>query len=159
MRILILEDNEDRRLAMADRLQDRFAGYDVEFFAAAEPMIQRIEAASLDDVVLICLDHDLELLPGDHGDQLLAPGTGVDVASRLAHHSAICPIVLHTTNTDGGDQMRDVLTAANWTVMRVVPFGDLDWIDDKWFPTVRNAIVSHTPDRFSARIGADEKSD
>jgi hypothetical protein len=148
VRILILEDNEDRCIAMADRLGDRFGMYAVEFFITAGAMNDRIEAAPLDDVALICLDHDLERPPGADNTPV-DPGTGVDVAKQLARHAPVCPVVLHTTNTHGGDTMRDALEAAGWMVLRVVPDGDLAWIDEKWFPAVRNAIVQELPGRAS----------
>jgi hypothetical protein len=109
-------------------------------------MNDRIGSAPLGDVPLISLDHDLELLPGPD-NALIDPGTGVDVAKCLARHEPVCPVVLHTTNTHGGDLMRDALEATGSTTERVVPYGDLTWVDEKWFPTVRNASVREVPGR------------
>jgi hypothetical protein len=37
--------------------------------------------------------------------------------------------------------MQMVLTEADWTTYTVAPYGDLAWIEESWFPTVRRAIV------------------
>jgi len=90
MRALILEDNRDRRVAMIGRLAERFPFLRVVFFDASKKMIDFMESDELQDVVMISLDHDLEMLPGSQGDWI-DPGTGLDVARWLSErrsHSA-----------------------------------------------------------------------
>ncbi|MEZ6069320.1 MAG: cyclic-phosphate processing receiver domain-containing protein [Pirellulales bacterium] len=150
MKVLILEDNAERRSAMEDRLKDRFPFCEIEFFTDAPTMIQRVESAPLDDVALISLDHDLEMLPGADVGALVDPGTGVDVAEGLSRRKPVCLVIVHTTNTIGGDSMQEKLDATGWTTLRVTPYGDLDWIDEMWFPAVRNSIVRDLPERSAA---------
>ena len=140
MQILILEDDLDRREAMQSRLADRFPCYKVEFFNAVMPMIARLEATTLQNVIAISLDHDLEMLPDSDG-AWVDPGTGVEFAKWLAQQMPSCPVLIHTTNSQGGGKMAALLTEANWKTMRVVPYEGNTWIDEQWFPTLRKVIV------------------
>jgi len=141
MRMLVLEDDRDRRVAMLGRVAERFPFVRVDFYETASEIIAAFEADSLADVALIALDHDLEFVRG-LGGNLVDPGDGRDVANWLAEHGEpSCPVVVHTTNTQAGDQMMATLGEAGWGATRVVPHGDLAWIDSDWFPAVRNAIV------------------
>ena len=147
MRALILEDSRDRRVAMIQRLMERFPFLRVTFFDVSEAMNQFMRADDLQDVALIALDHDLEMIPGADGDWI-DPGTGLDVAQWLAARpEPICPAIVHTTNTRAGDKMLSVLRQANWVVQRVIPGDDLNWIDTEWFRAARNAIVDFAPFR------------
>ena len=144
---LILEDNRDRRVAMTGRLTERFPFLHVSFFDASQQMIDFMKSEKLEDVVMISLDHDLELLPGPEGNWV-DPGTGVDVASWLSElPEPLCPVVVHTTNSRGGDQMMRLLEKSHWMAHRVKPYDDLRWIDADWFPVARNAIVDSAPKR------------
>lgn len=139
MKIVILEDNEERQALMRDCLSDRFHQYEAVFFKNAAATIEYLKQ-HLRNTILISLDHDLELMPGPHG-QLLDQGTGREVADYLTGQPPGCPIVIHSTNSAAAIGMRTILQEAGWTVHRVVPFNDLEWIAAEWFPTVRRAIV------------------
>lgn len=138
MQIVILEDNADRCRVMRDCINDRFPQYPVLCFRSASAMTEYLER-SLDRVIAISLDHDLEpeTLDSDEAD----PGTGRDVANFLATRPPTCPIVIHTTNTFGALGMKDVLEQAGWQTYPVSPFDDTAWIAQVWFPTMRRAIV------------------
>lgn len=83
---------------MIGRVADRFPFIEVVFFDNASTMISFMESESLSDVVLISLDHDLELIRGENS-ALIDPGTGDDVAQWLAKQPRpISPIIVHTTN-------------------------------------------------------------
>ena len=152
MRALILEDNRDRRVAMIGRLAERFPFLHVTFFDAAEPMIRFMKSDPIQDVVLISLDHDLEMLPGSNGDWV-DPGTGLDVARWLAERpKPLCPVVVHTTNASAGDKMMRLLKKSRWVSQRVIPHDGLHWIDSEWFPIIRNAIVEFAPQPSSRPI-------
>jgi hypothetical protein len=138
-KIAILEDNKDRAAVMRDRLADRFRQYEVRVFDESATMI-RFLGEYLADTVVISLDHDLEMIPGPDG-HCTDPGTGREVADFLAGRKPACPVILHTTNSDAAAGMEMVLRDARWKTRRVVPFGDLEWIDTLWFPAVRRAIV------------------
>jgi hypothetical protein len=46
--------------------------------------------------------------------------------------------------------MTSVLEHAHWKTFRVSPYDDLAWIDERWFPLVRNAIVESAPNSIAA---------
>jgi CheY-like chemotaxis protein len=145
MRVLILEDNRDRRVAMISRLMERFAFLRIVFFESAPEMVKFLQSESLDDVALVALDHDLELIPNG-GHQWIDPGTGLDAVDGLiANVKPRFPVIVHSTNGPAASQMMMRLLDAGWNAHRVVPYGDLEWIDKEWFLTARNAIVSTAP--------------
>lgn len=150
--VAILEDEADRQSAMADCFQDRFPQYPVHFFATAAEMIWYLRR-HLSDAIAIGLDHDLELIPvADH--ELLDGGTGRHVAEYLASESPVCPVVIHTTNSPAGTGMEATLQDAGWSTSRVTPYGDLDWVQEVWFPAMRNAIVGTVANQSQAATGS-----
>lgn len=136
---VILEDNEDRRRAMLAGLRDRFAQYPVRFFATAAEMMWYLRR-HIDDVLVIGLDHDLDMVPVTKS-ALLDPGTGRDVADYLATQPPTCPVVIHSTNVAAVIGIEQLLRDAGWQTTRVVPYGDLEWIDEVWLRALRDAIV------------------
>jgi len=145
MRIIILEDHSDRRIAMMQWLAARFPLLRTEFFDSSTAMIETMQAQPLDDVVLISLDHDLEMLPGGPGEWV-DPGSGLIAARWLAERDEpLCPVIVATTNVRKGDKMMHALNGAGWNPQRVTPFEDVEWVSSAWFPLVRNAIVSSAP--------------
>src|SRR5581483_7097955 len=94
----------------------------------------------LSEVLVIGLDHDIELKPGSNGP-CVDPGTGLQVAEFLAQNEPTCPVIIHTTNSQAADRMQRVLKAAGWSTRRVVPFDDMKWIETDWFRAIRRAIV------------------
>jgi hypothetical protein len=140
MQIIVLEDNEERRAAMLDCLRDRFPQYKPKFFISATEMLGFLKRVEHTELLLIALDHDLDMLPGDDGG-LVDPGTGRDVADYLATQTPVCPIVIHTTNESAGIAMQALLEDAGWSVTRVMPYGGTAWIGQTWFRAVRDAIV------------------
>lgn len=152
MRLVILEDNADRRQAMEVAISDRFGEIDVEFFVAVPPLIERLETTGLYDVALISLDHDLDMLTNPDGT-IQDPGTGVDAANWLARQPAVAPVIVHTTNTSAGDQMVDRLLQAGWSCGRVTPYSGEDWIHEQWISLVRKLIVAHQPSGGMAALG------
>ena len=140
MKIVILEDNNDRRAVMRACMSDRFHQYELVFFDAARPMIDFLRK-HLDEILVVALDHDLDLIPGESA-ALMDPGDGRDVADFLSSQRAVCEVVIHTTNAPAAAGMKMVLQDADWRTHRVAPYGDLQWIDEQWFPAMRNAIVN-----------------
>lgn len=138
MKIAILEDDERRRVAMLDRLQDRMPRYETVFFADAAEMIQWL-AKHLLDTLAISLDHDLELQQVGDG-KTNDPGTDRQIADYLAQFGPQCPVVFHSTNAPAVAGMELTLREAGWTTYRVSPYDDLAWIPD-WFATIRRAII------------------
>lgn len=138
-KIAILEDNLDRQAVMRRCLADRFYTFDAHFFDEVREMIRFLDR-HLTETLVISLDNDLELKPGS-GGRMIDPGSGVDVAEYLAGKPAVCPVVIHTTNTDAAAAMKSALDAAGWPMRRVVPFDDMNWIESDWFFAIRRAIV------------------
>jgi hypothetical protein len=152
MRLMILEDNADRRSAMQAVLEDRMRQFSIEFFPAVPPMIDRLEKTGLYDVALISLDHDLDLIEGPNGTWI-DPSTGVEAAIWLSKQPAIAPVIVHTTNSTGGDRMLEQLVQAGWRCHRIVPYGGEDWIEEVWFPLVRRCVVACSPHLGMAACG------
>lgn len=140
-KIAILEDNLDRQSAMQAWLNDRLYMYEHFFFDEA-PAINSWLQANLSETLLISLDHDLDLKPTGDG-RWFDPGTGRDTADFLAHQVPACPVLIHSTNAPAVHGMADVLTEQGWTVGIVTPYGDLAWIDEVWWPAVKEQL-KHT---------------
>ncbi|HEX4611483.1 MAG TPA: cyclic-phosphate processing receiver domain-containing protein [Urbifossiella sp.] len=141
-KIVILEDNADRREAMRPLLADRFSDFDTHFFDNAPETIDFL-AAHLAGVVAIALDNDLDMKPGPDG-RAIDQGEGRHVADFLAGRPPACPVVIHTTNAPAAAAMQEALRNAGWKTRRVIPFDDMAWIASDWFPAVRRAIVGPT---------------
>jgi CheY-like chemotaxis protein len=137
--IAVLEDNADRGEAMRALLADRFYQYETAFFDDTAEMIKFLKA-QLPNIILIALDHDLELKQTANG-KCNDPGCGRDVADFLAAQPATCPVVIHSTNSAAAAGMALAMEEVGWRVYSVTPFGDLEWIPKVWLRTVREAIV------------------
>ena len=152
MRIVILEDNPDRRAAMSDVLADLFPRAVVEYFAVAQRMIEHLDSTGLYDVALISLDNDLDMVTSDDG-RLVDPGDGIEVAKWLMTRPPVVPVLVHTTNTMAGDQIDELLGSNGWSHSRVIPYDGESWIPEVWRSTVRTLIVTHAPDATVSAIG------
>jgi hypothetical protein len=150
-KIVILEDNEDRREAMRRCLQDRFYQFEHVFFDEATPFIQYLRD-HLTESIVICLDHDLELKTNGDGTSH-DPGTGREIVDYLAKLQPVCPVVIHSSNEAAALGMELALQEAKWTTFRIAPFGDLEWIPTQWFRCVRRAIVGPVRGE-EARVGS-----
>ena len=95
---------------------------------------------NLSDTIVLSLDHDLDLKPGDEG-RWIDPGTGRDLANFLAVHVPSCPVIIHTSNGDAAVGMQMVLHDSGWQTHRVLPMEDTEWIHGPWFRSIRKAII------------------
>ena len=136
--VAILDDEPDRLNAMAPLLRERFPQFTVVAFDNA-PDINAWLADNLQSCVLICLDHDLGPNRQRDGD-VFDPGTGRDVANNLAACFPVCPIIIHTTNTDARPGMIFALEDAGWAVSYVSPYEDVRWIREVWADAVRDVL-------------------
>lgn len=146
-RILILEDCADREYRMRSALLDRMPMYDVEVYRTANECVERIQATSPSEWLLISLDHDL--IPTDASDDW---GDGRDVANALSTITPSCPVVIHSTNTDAVIEMTHTLESSGWPVYRVIPVDGHSWIRRVWFRTIRDLIVDTACETESATI-------
>jgi CheY-like chemotaxis protein len=138
-KILILEDNAERRAAMRACIADRFYTFDTRFFDGASEMIACLEA-DLADAIVISLDNDLDMKPGSDG-RPVDMGEGRHVAEFLAAHAPVCPVIIHTSNSDAAVAMHEMLRAADWKTRRVIPMDDTAWIGSDWFFAMRRVLV------------------
>jgi hypothetical protein len=136
--ITILEDDARRREAMEALLRRRLPQWEIVFFTASQAMNAWL-AQHLAEVVLASLDHDLELLPGDHG-RLIDQGCGRDVVDFLIQQPAAFPVLVHSTNAPAASAMVAELADHGWRVDRVTPYSDLEWIPEAWWPALRQLL-------------------
>jgi len=146
--ILILEDNDERIIAFRNAVAALGDGFELKVWHDAPAMISECEAF-FPTAILISLDHDLNALPGDSAD----PGTGLDVASFLSDFLPVCPVVIHSSNTDRVYSMQNELRFSGWVVDRVGPIG-ADWIETSWLRLAR-ALVIQQSNTWIAKLGPD----
>ena len=70
------------------------------------------------------------------------PGTGVDVARFLGDFMPVCPVLIHSSNTDRVYSMHNELRFAGWMVDRVGPIGT-EWIETSWLRSARRLLTEH----------------
>jgi len=136
--ILMLEDN-DERIHGFRKAAARLGG-DLELRIWRDAPSMMAECADLfPDAAVICLDHDLNPQPGATAD----PGTGLDIARFLADFLPVCPVLIHSSNTDRVYSMHNELRFAGWTVDRVGPLGS-DWIETTWLRRMKEFLAGPT---------------
>ena len=144
--IAVLEDDVRRRLEMQRVAADRFWMYDILFFDTPAMLCQWLER-NQDRTLAISLDHDLNrieeaVLPDDEVREV---GTGLDAAKWLADQTPFCPVAIHSTNETGAAKMDRLLVRGGWSVRKVVPTGDLEWIGRVWMRTMQAALAATSP--------------
>ena len=136
--IAILEDDEQRTVAMMQALENLSPDSRIVFFDNAPDMISWINE-NIPSVRLFCLDHDLgpdRVRKGKKFD----PGVGRDVVDILCTKPASCPILIHSSNPVGAEGMQFALEYAGWSVVRAYPFEDLTWIQAHWIKRVAGLL-------------------
>ena len=122
--VLILEDNDERIAAFQQAVEALGSGFDLKVWRDAPSMIAECDTF-FPTAALISLDHDLNPMPGAIAD----PGTGVDVARFLGDFIPVCPVLIHSSNTDRGYgsmtriQMRKITAGAKWRETAAHAFG------------------------------------
>ncbi len=136
--IAILDDEPDRVDAMLRSLSANCPEYETAVFDNAPDMIEWL-AEHHDKACLICLDHDLG--PNrQREEKSFDPGTGRDVVDFLAGLPPTCRVVVHTTNQLAAPGMLQALEDRGWSVSRVSPYSDLDWIEEDWIEEVERSL-------------------
>jgi ADP-ribosylglycohydrolase len=146
--ILILEDNDERIAAFQKAAAELGDGIELKVWRDAPSMMAECEAF-FPTAAIISLDHDLNPMPG----AIVDPGTGVDVARFLGDFMPVCPVVIHSSNTDRAYSMLNELRFAGWIVDRVGPIG-ADWIETTWLRSVRRLLAEHA-NTWEAELPAD----
>ena len=148
MIILILEDNDDRIAAFRRAVTSLGSDFDLKVWRDAHSMCEECDAY-FPHAALISLDHDLNPMPGVTTD----PGTGLEVAQFLGDFLPVCPVLIHSSNTDRVYSMQNELRFAGWLVDRVGPIGT-DWVETSWLRSVRGLLAEHT-NTWKADLPAD----
>lgn len=124
---LVLEDNPSRAVAFQDAANLRSPPSEIHIWRIAAQMIEELPGF-LPNATLLSLDHDLYRQNDSDPD----PGCGRDVANYLATKKPLCPIIVHSTNTDAAWGMHNELTSAGWTVEIIHHLDEVDWIQTRW---------------------------
>jgi ADP-ribosylglycohydrolase len=146
--ILILEDNEDRITCFERAVAGLGDGFELKIWRDAPSMIAECEQ-HFPSAALISLDHDLNPQPGVTAD----PGTGLDVAKFLADFLPICPVLIHSSNTDRAYSMLNELRFEGWTADRIGPLA-LEWIETRWLRRVRE-LLAEFPNSWKVNLPSD----
>ena len=160
MRILILEDNADRRTAMLEHIADCLPMFGVSFFETSESMINALKSAKWDEIALISLDNDLDPIQingraTDAGDGLAVARFLVELKSMLVTSQVtIPPLIIHTTNELAALQMQHMFTVARWRFERVTPYDGESWIGEVWIQKIRATIVGSVTDHRTVAQGS-----
>jgi ADP-ribosylglycohydrolase len=135
--LLLLEDDDERIAGFQKAVAGLGDGFVLKIWRDAHSMIAEC-AEFFPNAALICLDHDLNPPPGVTTD----PGTGLDVARFLGDFLPVCPVLIHSSNTDRVYSMHNELRFACWRVDRVGPLG-ADWIATTWLRRIRELMTEH----------------
>jgi hypothetical protein len=129
-RLLLILDDDRERLRAFDAVMPRLGkDWMIRAWCDASTMAAEVEPL-LSDARLISLDHDLyRNLPSDPD-----PGSGRVIADLLSKRDPVCPVIVHSTNTDAAWGMFNELTSARWNVELVHHLNQLSWIEDLWLP-------------------------
>jgi hypothetical protein len=139
--ILLLEDNSERLERFGATLRQVAPAMRLVTWRSARVMVREVEGF-LPSAALISLDHDLDP-PADDADD---PGDGLEVAKFLALRPPVCPVIVHTSNTERGLWMMGEFELAGWRHRRVAPIGD-DWIERDWARVARRLLVKRDRSR------------
>jgi ADP-ribosylglycohydrolase len=146
--ILILEDNEDRIAGFERAISELGNDFELKLWRDAPSMIAECEQF-FPSAALISLDHDLNPQPGATTD----PGTGMDLAIFLADFLPVCPVLIHSSNTDRAYSMLNELRFAGWIADRVGPLAT-QWIGTAWLKRMRQMMSEH-PNSWTVNLPPD----
>ena len=138
--LLILDDNLDR-LKGFEGVITELTQWTMKSWTDAPSMLAELDQ-HLNDAMLISLDHDLYRQSENDPD----PGSGRDVAENLSTRAPVCPVIVHSTNTDAAWGMFNALSGADWHVELVHHLDQQDWIRDLWLPVALRLTAELKPD-------------
>lgn len=140
--IILLEDNADRIREFKSAVAQFGSEFRLQIWRDANRMIAECHEY-LADARLISLDHDLNKESDDSPD----PGDGLEVAKFLARLPCICPVILHTSNSERLWSMDNEFRFGKWQTEHVMPFGT-DWIAKSWLPKARTLLYNSSDAKF-----------
>ena len=124
---LVLEDNPNRTAAFQNAAKLGRQTEEIRIWRIASQMIQELPTV-LSGATLLSLDHDLYKQDESDPD----PGSGRDVANYLAKQKPLCPVIIHSTNTNAAWGMHNELTHAGWKVEIIHHLDEANWIETRW---------------------------
>lgn len=137
-RLLILDDDLVRLHGFEEIAPRLGTDWAIRTWRDAHSMILELQE-NVQEAHLISLDHDLYKDSPSDPD----PGTGRAVADYLAKcASPICPVIVHSTNTDAAWGMFNELSSRGWKVSLVHHLNQSGWIEKHWLPVAKNLIAS-----------------
>lgn len=135
-RLLLVLDDDRNRLYGFEQVFGRLGeGWEIRTWRDAPSMIAEFDR-HLPQAGLISLDHDLYADSRADPD----PGTGRMVADALANRAPVCPVLVHSTNTDAAWGMHNVLRTGGWAVELVHQLGQPEWIPELWLPAAVRVV-------------------
>jgi len=132
---LVLDDDRERIRGFTAVLERLGCDWALRAWRDAQSMIAEIEPV-LGSAQLISLDHDLYRESPSEPD----PGSGRLVADFLSRRAPVCPVIVHSTNTNAAWGMFNELTAAGWQVELVHHLDQPGWIEHAWLPVARRLV-------------------
>jgi len=141
--LLVLDDDAERLHGFEGVAAQAGAGF--KGWRTAPAMLAELDR-HLPEARLISLDHDLyKDAPADSD-----PGSGRMVADALAGRKPVCPVIVHSTNTDAAWGMHNALTRAGWTVELVHHLNQPRWIEERWLPVAKRLVFASLQRRLPA---------
>ncbi len=137
-RLLLILDDDHTRLRGFDEVVHRLGNeWVIRAWRTAPAMIAEIDSL-LGDAQLISLDHDLyKDAPSDPD-----PGSGRVIADLLSRRNPVCPVIVHSTNTDAAWGMFNELASAKWKVELVHHLNQPAWIEELWLPVATRLMLA-----------------
>ena len=137
-RLLLILDDDRARLRSFDEIVHRLGGdWVIKAWRDAPSMIAEFEAHAA-GAQLISLDHDLYKDSPSDPD----PGSGRMIADFLSKRDPICPVIVHSSNTDAAWGMFNELTTGGWKVELIHQLNQPGWIEDLWLPVARQIVLA-----------------
>ena len=134
--LLLILDDDQARLRGFDEIVPRLGSdWAIRAWRNAPSMMAEIDAL-LGEAQLISLDHDLYKDSPSDPD----PGSGRMIADHLAKRDPVCPVIVHSTNTDAAWGMFNELTSGEWKVELVHHTNQPAWIEELWLPVAASLV-------------------
>lgn len=135
-RLLLILDDDRARLRGFDEIMPRLGKeWGLMAWRDAPSMIAELDLL-LGKAQLISLDHDLyKDSPADPD-----PGSGRMIANLLSQREPVCPVIVHSTNTDAAWGMFNELTSGGWNVKLVHHVNQYAWIEELWLPVATQLV-------------------
>jgi hypothetical protein len=138
VRLLLILDDDRTRLRGFDEIVPRLGKeWIIKAWRDAPSMIAEIDSL-LGEAQLISLDHDLYKDSPSDPD----PGSGRMIADLLSKRDPVCPVIVHSTNTDAAWGMRNELASGDRKVELVHHMNQPAWIAELWFPVAAKLVLS-----------------